>query len=155
MTEKDFGQMFMGLASTLQYRGYDTAEVKAYFGALSDVSEKALRTAAGAFSRESGRKWMPTAGEWRGEALKASEAARVAALPETSHDARYCCLRCEDTGMDQFDPMTGKVHTCPETPCGRSQKHGPHTWCRPCACRDANPIYQRKQAALAGKVVAA
>lgn len=99
MTTREFGVVFAKLAMQLRATDVDEATIRSYFEALSDLPLEAVRMAQEAFSREPGRKWLPTSAEWRERALGASQAQLRKALPSGRTEPwRVECESCEDTG---------------------------------------------------------
>ena len=98
MSEKDFGIVFGKLAMQLRFTDADVATIKSYYEPLSDLPLEAVRMAQEAFSREAGRKWFPTSGEWRERAEEARKASLKAALSHRDEPWRVECEKCDDTG---------------------------------------------------------
>jgi len=68
------------------------------------------------------------------------------------YERMYHCPVCLDSGLEQG------LRCAPGALCGSCRQHGhlyDHTYCRPCTCRDSNPVWQaaltRKQEAAHGR----
>lgn len=139
MTMTAFAEVMGVLARQLRAE-LDESTVRDYYTALSRYPLDALRTAQEAFSREPGRKWMPTTGEWSEKASWCQmEAIRKAMPPARETPWRDECAECGDTGW-----IRGLACDGAETgACGRGRPHAAHPYTRMCPCRQTNQTYQR------------
>lgn len=142
ITLREFSLLFSKLALQCRDRDADEATIRAYHEALGRFPAEAVRMAGERLSREPGRKWLPTTGEWTEAILAAQTALLREALPSARHDPwRVECVHCEDTGWRLED---GHGLFCPgDRTCGRERKHQAHTYTEACACRATNRTYQR------------
>lgn len=137
MTQREFGTIFAKLAMQLRATDVDEATIRSYFEALGGYPLEAVRMAAEAFSREPGRKWFPTSGEWSEGIQRAAAANLREAVSHRAEPWHLECERCEDTGW-----AIGM--SCPgDSTCGRRNTHAAHTFTRACYCRPTNRTYQR------------
>jgi post-segregation antitoxin (ccd killing protein) len=141
VTLTEFSKLFGTLARQLR-ADVDTETCRDYHAALKDLPLDAVRMAQEALSRETGRKWLPTAPEWRTEALKArSEAIRATLAPDRSEPWRYECAACLDTCWEQGLGCDGTAHC----PCGRRRPHAANAFTKRCTCYPGNRTWQRHQ----------
>lgn len=137
MTLKDFSKVFGVLATQLRATDSDEATVRAYYEALKDQPLGELQCAAVALAKEPGRRFFPTTAEWLDAAMAArSRVFREHLLSAREEPWRLDCDNCEDTGW--------AISSCEgDTFCGRTKKHAPHDFAKPCPCRPTNRTYQR------------
>lgn len=150
-TDAEFLVVFNRLAVALREAQDETGLTQGvYFEALADLPLSALEAGAKALMQEPGRKWFPTTAEWRTAAEQAQMTQlRAAIAPAVDERASLHCRDCMDTGwvFDQGNPMM-----CPgDGTCRRHRTHAPHTYTRPCPCREHNPHYQQKKHFGAGR----
>lgn len=146
----EFLQVFNRLCVALREPADDSGVTQGiYFDALKDLPLKAVEAGATALSRERGRKFFPTTAEWRSAAeLALTEQLRHAVKPAREEPWRLECERCEDTGWVlplECDGAGGVPG------CGRSKRHGAHTWTYACPCRPTNRTYIRNRQFGAGE----
>lgn len=144
MTRAEFLPIFNRLAVALREPQDESGVTQGvYFDALGDLDVVSLTAAAVALSREQGRRFFPSTGEWFAAALAAAGEARrkVLALPAgRTTPWQFECESCEDTGWVQGLTCEGSAT------CGRSKVHAAHSFTRPCACRATNRTYARHHA---------
>lgn len=129
------------LALQLRVNDVDEATAMAYWEALQDLPLEAIRAAQETLAREPGRRWLPTTGEWREQALVARRGHVERALPPgRSEPWRDECGECRDTGWVMGLTCDGGGR------CGRTKPHRAHDYTCPCACRQTNRTYQRHYA---------
>jgi hypothetical protein len=173
MTEREFGMVFVKLATQLGTKDADVLTIKSYFEALQDLSLEAIRMAASAFSREPGRQWMPNAPQWREKVQELQrEALREAVQPAREKGWQVECQDCDDTGWQMglecdgggaqwpeeaapntlvgkkpwsYRPQDRQTSTPRQARCDRPRTHLPHSFTRPCPCRPTNRTFQRHQ----------
>lgn len=142
---------FNRLAVALRLPDLDPAMIGVYFAALSDLSAETLRAGADVLMSESGRRFFPTAGEWRAQAELARDRlvhATVVVLNADDPRGWVCCPRCQDTGWVLADD--GGALRCGGTSiCGRTRAHLPHTYTEVCGCRASNVNWQRRLQGIA------
>jgi len=144
---------FNRLAVALRVQEVDPAMKGVYFSALSDLPADALAAGAEAVLREPGRRFFPTAPEWREATLRVLDAAQRAApvmvLNQDDPRGWVTCPECQDTGY--VLEQGGGPLRCDAAvrhgacACGRRGRHDPGmTYTSVCACRATNQAYQRK-----------
>ena len=133
-TEREFAQVFSRLALQLRWLDADEAAIRSYYEALRDIPLELLKRSAFNLANEAGRKYFPTTGEWRNEALLIEQADRR--REDSKHrEWKLECVDCEDTGWI--------YHKCFGHECGRTRDHAPHDYVTECFCRPTNRTYQR------------
>jgi len=144
-TDVEFLRVFNRLCVALREPPDDTGVTQqTYFELLHDLPIAALEDGATAVMREPGRRFFPTAAEWRTAAERAQvEQLRKALPPSREAPWVHECGACEDTGW--------KYHDCDgSNVCGREKPHAAHAYVTPCPCRSSNRTYQRHQTFGAG-----
>ncbi len=138
MTKAEFLPIYNRLTVALRDGGDDSGVTQGiYFEVLRTIPLQSVQDAAGAFARESGRKFMPTTAEWHGEASRAATADVRKRLTSGRDEPWHCsCNKCDDTGWEYLD-CAGDAN------CGRVKAHAPHAFVRVCPCRPTNQTYQR------------
>lgn len=90
--------------------------------------------------------WLDACRAIDGEQTAARARAHDEAAEAYRQERTYHCLRCLDTGKEQ------SLHCTADDWCGICRRQGrhlyDHTYCRPCACRESNPVWQAYLAKL-------
>lgn len=114
MSLRAFSVVFSKLAMQFRERDADEATILAYHEALSGYTLEAVTRAAERLSREAGRKWLPTTGEWSEAILVAQEAILREAVPHRREPWKVECLACDDTGWVDGLTCDGGAECWPE-----------------------------------------
>lgn len=141
MTLTEFSKLFGTLARQLR-ADVDTDTGRDYYLALKDLALEHVRMAQESFAVEPGRKWLPTAPEWRERAMVARHEAFRATVPAGRAEPwHHECSACLDTCWEQGLQCDGSAHC----PCGRRRPHAANAFTKRCTCYPGNRTWQRHQ----------